>query len=61
VRWVLNHAEPGAIVVMHDPLISTVNALPVILRELTERGYHFVTVSDLIQDMQPGEIYRARK
>jgi peptidoglycan/xylan/chitin deacetylase (PgdA/CDA1 family) len=60
VRSVLRHAEPGAIVVLHDPLISTVNAVPVLLRELSERGYHFVTVSELLGEMQPGQIYRSR-
>lgn len=60
VRSVLKHAEPGAIVVLHDPLISTVNAIPVLLRELSERGYHFVTVSELLGNMEPGEIYRSR-
>lgn len=58
VARVLQAAEPGSIVVLHDPLISTVNAIPVLLAELGERGYHFVTVSDLVDNMQPGEIYR---
>jgi peptidoglycan/xylan/chitin deacetylase (PgdA/CDA1 family) len=60
VRAVLSHAEPGAIVVLHDPLISTVNAVPVLLSELSERGYHFVTVSELLGEMQPGQIYKSR-
>lgn len=59
VKSVLSAAHPGAIVVMHDPLISTVNAVPVLLRELSERGYHFVTVSELLGTMEPGQIYRA--
>lgn len=59
VKSVLADAHPGAIVVMHDPLISTVNAVPVLLRELSERGYNFVTVSTLLGNMEPGLIYRA--
>lgn len=47
---VLNQAEPGSIILMHDgghhP--QTVRALPGIIRGLRNRGYSFVTVSRLL-------------
>ncbi len=56
---VVEDAKPGAIVVMHDTLASTRFALPRILKTLKSRGYKFVTVSELIGELQPGEIYRS--
>ena len=56
---VVENAKPGAIVVMHDNLASTRFALPKILKTLKSRGYRFVTVSELITDMRPGEVYRS--
>jgi peptidoglycan/xylan/chitin deacetylase (PgdA/CDA1 family) len=57
VARVLANASPGSIVVMHDPLGSTANAIPLILRELSAQGYHFVTVSELMGPMEPGKLY----
>ena len=59
-KAVLNQATPGAIVVLHDPLTATSNALPTILRELGAQGYHFVTVSELLGETEPGKVYRSR-
>lgn len=56
---VVSRAYPGAIVVLHDPLPSTARALPRILRQLTARGYYFVTVSELLGEMHPGVVYRS--
>ncbi|SEO32434.1 polysaccharide deacetylase family protein [Paenibacillus sp. OV219] len=53
VRKVLNNARSGDIVLLHDYVtgnIHTVKALRVILPELAERGFRFVTVSELIHD-----------
>lgn len=56
---VIEDAKPGAIVVMHDTLASTRFALPRILKTLKSKGYRFVTVSELIADLKPGEVYRS--
>jgi peptidoglycan/xylan/chitin deacetylase (PgdA/CDA1 family) len=41
-------AAPGAIVLVHDPLTPTVEAMPETIDRLLEQDYRFVTVSDLI-------------
>ena len=41
-------AQPGGIIDMHDIYRVTANALPQILTDLTSRGYHFVTVDQLL-------------
>lgn len=46
-RRVLGGAQGGAIVLMH-PTAPTVEALPQIITGLQEKGYQFVTVSDLL-------------
>ena len=56
---VINRAHPGAIVVLHDPLPSTARALPRILSELESRGYHFVTVTELLGELSPGVVYES--
>jgi peptidoglycan/xylan/chitin deacetylase (PgdA/CDA1 family) len=42
-------AKPGGIVDMHDIYHVTANALPQIISDLQTRGFHFVTVSELLQ------------
>ncbi len=52
IQNVLNHASPGAIVLMHDggaKQLAKAKALPIILEELTKQGYRFVTVSELLE------------
>ena len=52
-----SHAHPGAIILLHDGLnltrhpdrSATVDALPTIIHRLREKGYRFVTVSELLQ------------
>ncbi len=48
---------PGSIVLMHDIHKSTLEAMPKILTDLGARGYHFVTVSQLVGDPEPGIAY----
>lgn len=51
-RKVLNNVRNGDIVLMHDNVqgsTQTLEALKIILPELTARGYKFVTVSQLMQ------------
>lgn len=45
---VLSGVKPGSIVLMHNEGEHTAEALPVILEELSDQGYSFVTVPDLI-------------
>lgn len=53
--YVLQHASRGDIVLMHDIHKTSVDAVPEILAELTEQGYVFVTVDDLLgSDLEPG-------
>lgn len=44
---VLSKSKDGSVVLMHDVYSSTANALKIIIPELKERGYTFVTVSEL--------------
>lgn len=57
-RTILNQAQPGAIIVAHANGRGwhTAEALPIIFSELTQRGYQFVTVSELLAK---GEIVSA--
>ena len=56
VQRVLAGARPGAIVLMHDgggDRSQTIAALPMIIRELRARGFHLVTVPQLLVDDPP--------
>jgi peptidoglycan/xylan/chitin deacetylase (PgdA/CDA1 family) len=55
----LDVASEGAVVLMHETVKETVQSLPAVLGELTEQGYHFVTVSTLLegQELTPGQVY----
>ncbi|MDA2804769.1 polysaccharide deacetylase family protein [Nocardiopsis suaedae] len=56
----IDGAEPGAIILMHDIHGTTVDAVPSILEELTEQGYTFATVSQMLGETEPGELYYSR-
>lgn len=47
-KKVLKGVKPGSILLFHNDLENTTEALPEILSELKAQGYKFVTVSDLI-------------
>jgi len=52
VNYVVEQAKPGAIILMHDgggDRTKTVQALPKIIERLTQRGYKFVTVPEMLQ------------
>jgi peptidoglycan-N-acetylglucosamine deacetylase len=56
VQRVLAGARPGAIMLMHDgggDRSQTIAALPAIVRGLRARGYHLVTVPQLLLDDPP--------
>jgi peptidoglycan/xylan/chitin deacetylase (PgdA/CDA1 family) len=46
-RNALSGADDGAVILMHDTLEATVDAVPAIVDGLRERGFTFVTVPDL--------------
>ncbi|MER5833981.1 hypothetical protein ABT116_24810 [Streptomyces sp. NPDC002130] len=46
-RTVIDKAGRNDVVLLHDIHPTSVAAVPEILRTLTARGYHFVTVSHL--------------
>ena len=47
-EMVTQYAQPGSIVLMHDIHKTTADALPQIMQRLTNEGYEFVTVSELL-------------
>lgn len=58
---VLNGASAGAIIALHDGNERTVEAIPQIVSGLRERGFHLVTVSQLLTDeLDPGTVFYAR-
>lgn len=60
-RRILARTAPGSIVLLHDIHATTVAALPRILAELADRGYAFVTVSDLYgRPLTNGAVYHDR-
>ncbi len=63
VRRAVQSAHPGAIILMHDIHDTTVEAVPEILRQLTKKGYTFVTVPELYGSagMKPGRVYSSGK
>ncbi|QVJ02933.1 polysaccharide deacetylase family protein [Nocardiopsis eucommiae] len=54
----LDGVRDGSVVLFHDIHETTVEAVPELLDDLAERGYHFVTVSELFGDrLEPGTAY----
>jgi peptidoglycan/xylan/chitin deacetylase (PgdA/CDA1 family) len=55
----LEVAQPNGIILMHDWVKQTVDAMPSIIKTLENKGYHLVTVSDVVkqQNLQPGDIF----
>lgn len=51
---IMRQARPGAIVLAHDIHPTTVAAMPRVLDALLEKGYKFMTVSELISHDKPG-------
>jgi peptidoglycan-N-acetylglucosamine deacetylase len=56
VQRVLTNVQPGAIVLMHDgggDRSQTIAALPLIIHGLRARGYHLLTVPQLLREAPP--------
>ena len=54
---IIQRAQDGDIILLHDMYGSTVDAVERVLSTLTGQGYEFVTVDELIPNSQPGEVY----
>ncbi|MFC4059079.1 polysaccharide deacetylase family protein [Planomonospora corallina] len=52
-RRAVKGAKPGAVILFHDIHPTTVKAIPEVLKSLSKRGYHFVTVSGLFRGKPP--------
>ncbi|MGW0806273.1 polysaccharide deacetylase family protein [Nonomuraea sp. NPDC002799] len=52
-------AEQDGIILMHDWVKQTVDAMPAIIKSLQKKGYHLVTVSEVTksQDLKAGETF----
>ncbi|VDG20996.1 Peptidoglycan N-acetylglucosamine deacetylase [Lactobacillus zymae] [Lactiplantibacillus mudanjiangensis] len=60
IQSVLSATRSGSIVLMHDIHAPSVAAVPTIIKRLKAKGYHFVTVSQLLnQQALPGLQYFA--
>ncbi|MCL2610414.1 MAG: polysaccharide deacetylase family protein [Defluviitaleaceae bacterium] len=55
---IINGAENGAIILMHDIHRTTYEAVKKAVPSLIEMGFGFATVSEILGEMEPGEIYR---
>lgn len=52
-------ARAGSIILFHDIHDTTIDAIPRILRELEEKGFTFVTTTQLLGETEPGETYES--
>ncbi|MEV0200364.1 polysaccharide deacetylase family protein [Nonomuraea sp. NPDC050691] len=52
-------AQQDGIILMHDWVKQTVDAMPSLIKTLQGKGYHLVTVSDIVkrQNLQPGDAF----
>lgn len=57
--YLLNHTEKGKIVLLHDVHKSTVDGFISALPLLIDRGFTFLTVSELV-GLNPGDVYPTR-
>ena len=55
---ILSEVQDGAIVLSHDLYVSTADAMKIVIPALIEQGYDLVTVGELLNDPQPGTLYR---
>ncbi|MET8140210.1 polysaccharide deacetylase family protein [Sphaerisporangium sp. NPDC005288] len=58
----LKLAKRNGVILLHDIVPQTVKAMPAVLTTLEKQGYHFVTVTALLQgrELKGGEVYPAR-
>ena len=60
VQRVLEQADDGGIILLHSGRQPTIEALPRIITALRQRGYRFVTVSELMKGSVPGAKHYAK-
>ncbi|WP_449066380.1 polysaccharide deacetylase family protein, partial [Planomonospora algeriensis] len=60
-RRAVKAAGPGAVILFHDIHPTTVKAIPRVLKDLSARGYRFVTVSELFGGKPPRLAYGGRR
>ena len=62
-RHILQQAEPGAVILLHDIYPTSVDAALAVVDALQEQGYTFMTVEELFQSAEiepvPGVLYRS--
>ncbi len=57
----VSNVRSGSIILLHDIHPTSVEAVPCILRNLTSRGFRFITVNQLLGELQAGQIYYSGK
>jgi peptidoglycan/xylan/chitin deacetylase (PgdA/CDA1 family) len=57
-RAAVRPARPGSIILFHDIRPTTVQAIPRVLKRLSKRGFHFVTVTQLYGGKVPARAFR---
>ncbi|HEU4491045.1 MAG TPA: polysaccharide deacetylase family protein [Jiangellales bacterium] len=57
---VVSNTSAGDIVLMHDRVAATVDAVPGIVSDLRARGFTLVTVETLVPGMEPGDVVYSR-
>ena len=60
--FVVEHAENGQIILLHDTNETTIEAMPAMIAGLKARGFRFMTVSALLSyggdnEPEPGQVY----
>ena len=50
VKRVVAHATPGGVILLHDGIEETIEALPRIVAELRQAGYEFVGVDEIVHE-----------
>ncbi|MHB9154723.1 MAG: polysaccharide deacetylase family protein [Endomicrobiales bacterium] len=60
VQKVLAQASDGGVVLLHSGRDATLEALPRIITALRQKGYAFVTVSQLAEKQAPGQLARLK-
>ncbi len=58
-KQTLSVAKQNSIVLMHDWVKQTVDAMPSLIKTLLKKGYHLVKVSDITkhENLKPGDIF----
>lgn len=57
---ILENAQDGDIILLHDIRETSVDAAIIVLEEMTKKGYKFVTISELLGEMRTDVAYRSR-